>query len=288
MAFLNWLKKPYYFINSTKYNLILSFGVGLFVFLFLFLFEPFGLTSILNNKLLYTGGFGLISFTTMSFFYLVLPYFFKDFFKDENWTVGKNIYFLFFMVLVICFGNFYYNTAVQNTKNFSLLTFKDFFTYTFSLSIFPLIIFTFISEKLYRLHREKNSIEIMKLKKISIHSKNNIDEITLFSNNNKDSIILNLHNLIYITSNKNYVSFYVLTNTVVKEKVLRITLTNVEKKLLQYNYLIRCHKSYIVNSKFMNRISGNARGYFLESNNLKIQIPVSRSFKKEDLTKLIS
>ena len=117
MHFINWFKKPYYFINSPKFNFILSFGVGFFIFLFLFLFQPFGITSLLNNKLLYTGGFGIVSFIITGFYFLLLPLVFKKFFKDENWTIGKNIIFLFFLIFTITFGNFYFNSFVQNTEN---------------------------------------------------------------------------------------------------------------------------------------------------------------------------
>mgnify|MGYP000704682951 CR=1 FL=1 len=37
----------------------------------------------------------------------------------------------------------------------------------------------------------------------------------------------------------------------------------------------------------MNVISGNARGYFLESKLLSNQIPISRSFKKDEIKKFI-
>lgn len=287
MYFINWFKKPYYFINSPKFNFILSFGVGFFIFLFLFLFQPFGITSLLNNKLLYTGGFGIVSFIITGFYFLLLPLVFKKFFKDENWTIGKNIIFLFFLIFTITFGNFYFNSFVQNTKNTELLSLKDFFVYTFSLSIFPIIIFTYISEKLYRIYREKSSKEIMRFKTSNrVEKKDN--KVHLFGDNKKENLSFNINDLIYITSQGNYASLFLKTEKGIEEKVLRNTLSNINKLLSNNTNIVRCHKSYIVNTSFVDSISGNARGYFLESNLISKQIPVSRRFTKQDLKNLIS
>ncbi len=287
MQFLYWLKKPYFFINSIKFNCLLSLGVGLFVFLFLFIFQPFGITSVLNNKLLYTGGFGLVSFFTTSFYFVLVPFVFKDFFKDEKWTVGKNVSFLFLLVFTITLANYYYNSFVQNTANMLLLTLREFFLFTFSLAIFPVIIFTYVSERLYRIHRKKTSSEIMKFKISNIKEEIN-DEIKIFGDNKKETITFNIDNLVYITSQGNYTSFFLKKNEGLEEKIIKNTLSNIQKEFFKNPNIIRCHKSYIVNSKYMNSISGNARGYYLESNLISIQIPVSRNFNKNNLKNLVS
>ena len=287
MQFLKWFKKPYFFINSPKFNFLLCFGVGFFIFLFLYLFQPFGITSVLNNKILYTAGFGFITFFISLFYFLFIPLIFQNFFKDENWNVGKNILFLFLLILSITFGNYYFNSFVQNTENMKLLSLKDFFVYTFSLAIFPVIIFTYISEKFYRIHRERTSEKIMKFKVSKVEKLQN-EEIKLFGDNKKETLSFNIENLVYVTSQGNYTSFYLKKEDGLEEKLLRNTLSNIEKEFDKNTNIIRCHRSFIINSKFMSSLSGNARGYYLESNLLQNQIPVSRSFKKENLKNLVS
>mgnify|MGYP000483537507 CR=1 FL=1 len=282
----NWLKKPYFFIESPKFNLILCFGIGFFIFIFLYLFQPFGFSKIDNNKLLYSLGFGLVSFVIQSFFFLLLPYIFKTIFNDENWTVGKNIVFLFLLILCITFGNWYYNSLVQNTNSIALISLKDFFIYTFSISIFPIVLFTYISERLYTIRRERASLEIMKYKH-SIENKVTYKEVILYAENKKDFISFNLNNLIYITSQSNYASFFVKTEKGIKEIIIRNTLTKIAEELKGFTSIKRCHKSYIIHTKFMDSISGNARGYFLESELLSIKIPISRNLKKDEIKRLI-
>lgn len=286
MPLIKWFKNPYFFINSAKYNILLSFGVGCFIFLFLYIFQPYSIANSLNNKLLYTAGFGLITFLLKAFFFTIPPLLFKEYFKDENWTVGKHIIHLIILVNAITFCNYFYNLFVQNTDNMDLLSLKTFFLYTFSVSIFPIIIFIFISEKLHRVYRVKNSKKIMELK-ITVPVKRINQEIKILADNNKENITFNTDNLVYISSSSNYASFFIKSTKGVEEHILRNTLFNIYKKLENDKNIIRCHKSYIVNVKHMDSISGNARGYFLESKLLTKQIPISRSFKKEELKNLI-
>ena len=123
--------------------------------------------------------------------------------------------------------------------------------------------------------------------KVSSHFEKGKKEIKIVGDNKKEELSFNTENLIYITSQGNYASFFIRTPNGIEEKIIRNTLTNITLELKEYSNFVRCHKSYIVNCKFMNSISGNARGYFLESELFSIQIPISRSYKKEELKNLI-
>jgi len=82
-------------------------------------------------------------------------------------------------------------------------------------------------------------------------------------------------------------SFFIIENNELKEKILRVTLTKIESFLKDYDFIIRCHKSYIVNKKYVNKVTGNARGYLLKCNILDFYIPVSRKFSKKSLLTLV-
>lgn len=287
---LSWLRKPYFFINSTKENFLICLSGGFLIFLFLITFRPFGIIYIKNNIFYYTGGFGLVTFGVLSLFFLVFPKVFKKFFKDETFTVGKNILLLLSIIIFISFANWYYNSLVQNTDNMILLTLKHFFIYTFSLAIFPIIILTFLSEKMYRKHREKVSKSIMEStqKKERKTTENKDINIKIFSENNKDFVSFSLQNLVYISSEGNYASLYLHRNNKIEEKLIRNTLTNIDNTLESYRNIIRCHNSYIINTEYLKTISGNARGYYLSFNKVRKQIPVSRKFSKKDLENLLN
>ncbi len=98
-----------------------------------------------------------------------------------------------------------------------------------------------------------------------------------------------MDDLIYITSQGNYASFYIKEkNGLVKEKILRVTLQKINTDLEPFSRIIRCHKSYIVNTAYVTDITGNARGYLLKINCINFSIPVSRSFSKKSLLQLMA
>ena len=284
MFILNWLKKPYFFESDPKTHLYLSIAIGSFVFLFIYGFRPFGMSEVKNNLFFYSLGFGAVTFCVQSFLFIIIPYFFKN----EKWTIGKNILFLLLLILLISSCNWFYNSNVQISENGYMLSLKDIFLYTFSIGIFPIFLYTFFSEKINRTKREKASKKIMELKVSKKIEKINVkSDITIFAQNKKDSFTFDVEKLVYITSQGNYASFFFNSKNGLVEKILRTTLNNITKDLSTYNSIKRCHKSYIINTKFMYSISGNARGYYLESNLLSKKIPISRRIKKEELIDLL-
>lgn len=285
---LNWLKKPYFFITSIKFNLILSLIISVFIFLFLYVFQPFGMFDMQQqNVLLYCFGFGVVTFLVQNFMFLVLPKLLKKTFKDESWTVWKNILFFMTLISLISVFNWLYNNQMQIVDdNSSLLTFSQITSYTFTIGVFPVFIFTFIAERYCREKREKVSNEIMKQKSSKIILKKE-KQVTIFGTNKEENISFYLTDLIYITSQGNYASFFLNSDDGIKEHILRNTLTNINSDLDSFSNIIRCHKSYIINSNHINSIAGNARGYFLTSLLTTKQIPVSRKYNKEKLQDLL-
>jgi DNA-binding LytR/AlgR family response regulator len=190
----------------------------------------------------------------------------------------------FIGIILWYFGEMY--KEPYHLKKLSLL---QFLSYTFLVSLIPLTFFIFINEKNVREKREKRVFEIKEInrkKEINI-SKKLTKEISINSDNGKENITFHIDNLVYITSQGNYASFFLKNESDLKEKILRVTLTKIATELKEYSYIIRCHKSYIVNINIINDISGNARGYLLKSDFIPIDIPVSRSFSRESLQKLI-
>lgn len=284
----NWFKKPYFFISDIKLILEISTTIGAFIFLFLYIFEPFGMYGVYNNTFFYPLGFGLITFFTTILAFICMPLLFENTFSNDGWTVGKNIIFLFCLVLSIAIFNWFYNNNVQITVEESpLITFKEMVSYTFTLGCFPVLFYMYVSEKIYREKRVKTSEEIMKYKMPKIVEENE-NILTFFGSNKNENISFKLNDLIYISSQGNYASFFINSNTGIKELVIRNTLTSITSDLTIYKNIIRCHKSYIINTNYVDSISGNARGHFLTTTTLPQKIPVSRSFSKENLRKLIN
>lgn len=287
---INWLSIPYYFNPTIKFKIKISFYHGLFIFLFLYIFEPFYLTHFKVVILEYS--FIIGSLTCLgTFIFLYIPaLIFKDFFNEDHWTIGRNILLMVVGVTLGGVGLWYITQIYSETYLLIKIGFLEFLFYIFLVSLIPLIFFIFLNEKKIRIRRERKVFEIKEIKKekeISI-LKELPKEISIYSDNRKEKITFPIDTLVYVTSQGNYASFFLITkDNDLKEKILRVTLTKIASQLKPYSNIIRCHKSYIVNIDYMTDISGNARGYLLKSNYISTSIPVSRSFSRQSLQKLI-
>jgi len=101
----------------------------------------------------------------------------------------------------------------------------------------------------------------------------------------KEEFSLNLNNLVYVEAQENYSKIVWTDKDEVKEKLLRVTLKRIEDQLAD-DALVRCHRSYIINTKVNFTVLGNSNGYCLESDLVKHTIPISRSIGKEIVRKL--
>lgn len=281
----SWLQAPYYFNPSIKFKVIVSLVVGFIICFFLFVFKPFLLTNFKDFLLDYSLRVGLISFLSLVFCFVITPRFLKSFFDEDKWTIGKNLLFLFstvfFVGCVLCIYTYYYKL----NRGISQITFLTFIYYTYLVATFPILFYVFYNEYYARKKREKDAKSFKKTKYEEQVTEDTI--IKIFSQNRKECLEFLSKDLVYITSEGNYASFFILEKNVLKEKILRVTLTKIEESLIGFNLFIRCHKSYIVNTKYVKNVSGNARGYLLSLDFLDFEIPVSRSFSKKSIINLL-
>ncbi len=108
--------------------------------------------------------------------------------------------------------------------------------------------------------------------------------VTLYSDTS-ETITLPLTDLVYIESSHNYSTVFWKTDTGLAKKILRIYLKNLEAQL-NNAFIIRCHRSYIVNINAITHVTGNTNGYKLSLADTDFTIPVSRSKGTEVIEKI--
>lgn len=121
---------------------------------------------------------------------------------------------------------------------------------------------------LKRLHLDETSPP--KLKKRLPATQLNIQSLT------KEVFNIDPQHIAFVESQGNYSKIYWFEDDILKNKLIRCILGNLEKQLSDFEYIIRCHKSYLINLNEALTISGNSKGYFFESNYFPIRIPISR------------
>lgn len=273
------LDKAIPFIKSEKKRFTISFLFSLYIYVFLYIFTPFGVSDISDNKAIYLFGFFLITFLVLFIFFFLMPKVFKEWF--EKWTIKKMILFSLTNILLISCLNWSYsqNFPVQFSKNYSVV---DFFYFTVSVGVFPIVLLVVYIKNLKRKKEEKL---------IKVGAKNVLEQleekITITSLNNQGTFSCLLSQFLLVKSEGNYVKIYFIHKEVLSQKMIYNSLINVEKQLQNYNFIMRCHRSFIANFNHVNRITGNQRNYKLHIEELPFSVPVSRSFPRENLEKLI-
>ena len=220
---LSWLKRPYFFNHSVKYRLFMPVGFGLFVYLFLYIFKPFNLAKLhVNDELYYIFIISAISFAVIFTILFLLPIFFKRFFNAGHWTIGKSVLITSGGFVLIGFLAWWYSLA-SKPKELPTESLFVFILYILAVGGFPVLLFYVVDESISRDKREKVALKINKETPQKKDALNTGTTISLRSENNKEELIVPINDLVYLSSERNYVSVFVKKEGALKERILRTT-----------------------------------------------------------------
>jgi hypothetical protein len=262
----NPFKKPYNKIETGKEKLVFILVFGIFIFLFLFIFKPFGMAQLKTNwQLLLSLGFGIVTVFMLSIFkFLIEPLVIKD-----NWTLGKSILWGLLIASSIGAANYFYVIIIFP----QIFVFKYFIIAIWTailVGIIPVTIGYIVSfNRVYR----------SALKEASILPEEVLweTEVLIYAGNPKNEFKVNPKNVVYLCSNDNYVTVITIKGETLTKTHLRGTLKAAESELKKNTSFFRCHKCYIVNSEYVDHISGNIQNMKIKLKTQGQEIPVSRS-----------
>ncbi len=277
------LSKPYPKDTTVKRKIIFASVFGAFVFLFLFIFQPFGI-GLWNpqNKTIRLLGYGLITTLALLFHFLLVERMFPKWFAETNWKVWKEIVWALWIVLIIGTCNLLYS---QLQVGFSL-TWMSFISYqwiTLLIGIFPVIVSTLINYNRLQSKNIKAAKELNQVIESDVRPpeiKDYKTQLELIGEGAKESISLPSESILYIEAADNYVEIIWLEEGKIQKKLLRNTLKNLEASFAEFPQIFRCHRSFMVNSNWVVKVSGNSQGYKLHFANVETEVPVSRRFNE--------
>lgn len=267
---LNPFKKPFKEVEAPGDKLVSILVFGLFIFLFLFLFKPFGLAQLKPLQLLLiTLGFGLVT----TFLLFVFKYLFEPVVSKSNWTLGKSI--LWDILIASCIGAANYIYICIIFPQIFLIKYLLYFVWTAILvGSIPVTVSYIVSfNKIYK----------TALKEAAITPEEVLweNEVLIRAGNPKNEFRLNPKSIVYLCSNDNYVTIVTIKGDAQNKTTIRGTLKSAESELRKNSRFFRCHKCYIVNLDFVERVIGHNQNMIIRLLPSGIEIPVSRS--KADL-----
>lgn len=260
-------------LHSFRQQLLLAAGVGAFVAFFLIVFQPFGTDDWIDTrKPLILSGYGLVTFLGMMLMSSFVPLWFKNWYAEDRWTVGKEIVWTIVVILTITIGNFFYSHWVFDWPfRFSQLV--TWLLVTATVGLMPSVVLTLI--KYGHLMKKYNTDHFQMTSPPSPQVSNTI---VLIAENAKDSLRLGAEELLFVESADNYSEVVFVKEQKLQKMLLRGSLTYFETQVQACTHIRRCHRSFIVNLKQVEKVSGNAQGYKLQLKNWQGHIPVARKY----------
>ncbi|MBN1145600.1 MAG: LytTR family transcriptional regulator DNA-binding domain-containing protein [Bacteroidales bacterium] len=268
---LKILNKPYPFNDDLKFNTLAIFFITLILFVFLYLFEPFDMDSLpVRQKYIMVSGFSVITFLALTLHLMIIPSFFSKGFSSTNWTIKKEILWNLWILFTILAGYFLF-TRFMGLMKFG---FDMVITLVF-VAIIPISIIIIINyNKMIRSHLKLADEMNKKLRE----NKDVHDKVVYFNSDyQKDNLVIKINALLLIRSANNYIEVFWREGELIKSQMIRMSLLNAEKILKEYKFVLRCHRSYLININHIEKVEGNSQGYKLYFENVNFPIPVSKN-----------
>jgi hypothetical protein len=258
-------KKTYKDVKSKREKFVSILVFGLFIFLFLFIFKPFGLGQLKQGQLfLVTLGFGLVT----TFVLFIVKFLIEPVVSINNWTLGKSL--IWNILITICIGvsNYFYMILIFDQVFVIKYFFYSIWTAILVGAIPVTISYITSFNKIYKTALEKAAVSPEEVLWEN--------EVVIRAGNPKNEFRCNPKSIVYLCSNDNYVTIVTVKADVQSKTTIRGTLRSAESELRKCRRLLRCHKCYIVNLDFVERLTGHNQNMKIKLFPSGTEIPVSR------------
>ena len=270
---LNFLNKPYPFNDDLRHNAKIIFFISLGVLAFLLLFQPIEIDTF-STKEIFQLIIGLAgsTFLVLSVNLIVLPSIFPKIFYSNIWNIKREIIWNIWILLTISGSDLLLYSQLFDMFD---IQFSDIGKLVL-LGFLPVAVLIIINQdRLLRSHL-KSAQQLNK--KLIINKQHKEKLIHFESDYKKDKLSISPNALIAIKSADNYVEIYYRSENIVKKQMIRYSLKKATETVNEFEFILRCHRTFIVNVNHIKEITGNSQGYKLYFENLDFPVFVSQKY----------
>jgi hypothetical protein len=279
------LQRPFPLDTPSRQSFRYTFYAALCVFLILVLLQPFGINELSRPaRLLHASLYAGVTFVFSTLNTFMLPRLFPAVYREEKWTVGKELLHMCWHLVFISLGNWLLNHWLSGT----VLSWHSLFSFlwiTLVVGIFPLWLNILLKQqrllKKYQAGASQLDEQFSQPESTPRLAVNGPEVIVFTSENGKEQFSIAPADIRYITSADNYVRIHFIKDHQPASTLLRNTLRKAEEALAPFPQFFRCHRAYIVNLSAVEHVSGNAQGYKLQVKDVEEPIPVSRNLNAQ-------
>lgn len=280
---MNWilqlLQKPYplHVQFSRSIGPLILFST--IVPLFLIVFQPFGIgKSSCDWETAILAGTFIPIFLGLSINFYGIARLFPHLFDGNNWNVGKETVWAIWNFITIMFMVSIYWSLVPACGSSSIVWTEQILN-ALLIGLIPITICIYFNYS-YMLRRklvQAEKLNAILKEKISYHEHG---QLNLTGANNSDKVSLITDNLLLIQSEDNYSKLILDVAGNIEKKLIRSSLKHIEDQI-EYPFIVKCHRSFIINLARVEDVSGNARDFKVKLKNYPDWIPVSRDAYKQ-------
>lgn len=107
--------------------------------------------------------------------------------------------------------------------------------------------------------------------------------LEIMSSSGELALKLPAERLICVEAADNYCKFHYLSDGQRKNKIIRSSMKAMEEQLQDIPHFYRCHRSFIINAIFIEKLEGPSQAHRLVLKHLEDSVPVSRSFNPQSI-----
>lgn len=273
----DFLNQPYPFYYEGKKLLQIAGIIFLISLFFNYMLQPFEVNQM-EQKMPY---FWICFIHSASpIFILLCTALICRFFPKaiDDWKIKNEFILVFFLVLFTGITQFLIRDLIYNNPmNWSWRYFGEEISNSFIAGIFICPIIISINLNRQQLKNRQKAEQISS-------SITNTEEplhntlITIETEVKSEKFIFESHSFIYAKAEGNYAEIFLHKEEKVNRLIKRIPIKNLEMQLSNFPFIIKTHRSVLLNLNYIENVSGNAQGYKVQLKDCPDAVPVSRNF----------
>lgn len=269
---IKFLRQKYPSPVDGVQGFIVSAGIGVFIALFLWFFQPFDINirDYSDGEVLF---FGVISFAVFFCAHSLLPWMIPHIYDELKWTLSKQILFYLLITFTIASLNGLYINYLRDL-DFSWSNYRIIIVQTTALGIIPISMYVLLSFY-WKYSKMVQSAERLNNQLQPTEQESALERFQISTQIKGETFELQADSFLFAKSDGNYIEVFISGE---KPKLYRMNLAQLEKQVSHCEYMLRCHRSFLVNAKHILRVSGNAQGLKLGLTGEENTVAVSRKY----------